>query len=126
MVKDFGVSRELADETMTAEVGTAAWIAPKVLTNRGHYDQSADIHSLGVVLSEVDTWEVPYSSNRDGKSTVQLMVLVAGGKLRPSFRSDCPRPFHELAMACLQLSPVKRPKASVVAHKLRKLLRDGM
>ncbi|KAH9091275.1 hypothetical protein LEN26_018807 [Aphanomyces euteiches] len=128
---DFGISRELTEETMTAEAGTAAWIAPEVLTNSGHYDQSADIYSFGVVLSELDTWQIPYSSTSSsqsgtsGMSSVHMTMLVAAGKLRPAFRPDCPSSIHELAQECLEMDPTKRPKASKVAYELRRFLREG-
>ncbi|KAF0705316.1 hypothetical protein AaE_014576, partial [Aphanomyces astaci] len=62
---DFGTSREcLTSVTMTAEIGTVAWIAPEILKGV-RYSAKADMYSLGVVLSEMDTLQVPYSnSNR--------------------------------------------------------------
>ncbi|KAF0694851.1 Aste57867_14291 [Aphanomyces stellatus] len=129
---DFGISREVTDETMTAEAGTAAWTAPEVLTNHGHYDESADVYSLGVVLSELDTWQIPYSNNSTtgssgssgNMSNVQMAMLVAQGKLRPAFRPDCPPQVLQIAMACLDMNPEKRPKASKVAYDLRRLERE--
>ncbi|RHY29222.1 hypothetical protein DYB32_005324 [Aphanomyces invadans] len=120
---DFGISREASDETMTVEAGTAAWTAPEVLTNSGHYDEKADIYSLGVVLSELDTWQIPYSSGTSGSgySNVQMAMLVAAGKLAPSFRTDCPPEVLQLARACLEMDPENRPKASKVAYELRRL-----
>ena len=46
---DFGLAR-LRDFSvqMTANVGTVQWMAPEVLLG-SHYDQSADIYSLGMV-----------------------------------------------------------------------------
>ncbi|KAG6975352.1 hypothetical protein JG688_00002483 [Phytophthora aleatoria] len=51
---DFGVSRGLIDLTMTGGVGTPYWTAPEILEGK-HYTEKADIYSLGVVLSELDT-----------------------------------------------------------------------
>ncbi|ETV78071.1 TKL protein kinase, variant 1 [Aphanomyces astaci] len=125
---DFGISRELADDTMTSEAGTAAWTAPEVLTNNGHYNEKADMYSFGVVLSELDTWQIPYSSTSsqssngpNGYSNVQMAMLVAAGKLAPSFRSDCPPEVLALARACLSMDPDSRPTASIVAYELRRL-----
>ncbi|KAJ0389439.1 hypothetical protein P43SY_011813 [Pythium insidiosum] len=55
---DFGASRERADYTMTAGVGSSFWMAPEVMLGQ-HYDESADVYSFGVMLSELDTHEMP-------------------------------------------------------------------
>ncbi|OQR88498.1 kinase, partial [Thraustotheca clavata] len=51
-ITDFGVSRENDDATMTAGIGTYRWMAPEVLQD-GHYTESADIFSFGVILAEL-------------------------------------------------------------------------
>jgi hypothetical protein len=59
-LSDFGISRNRSvEETMTAGVGTARWIAPEVILG-GHYTEFADIYSFGVVLSELDTTKSPF------------------------------------------------------------------
>ncbi|ETM47566.1 TKL protein kinase, partial [Phytophthora nicotianae] len=50
---DFGISREQADRTMTAGVGTSLWMAPEVMLGE-RYDDKADMFSFGVLLSELD------------------------------------------------------------------------
>ncbi|KAJ0389560.1 hypothetical protein ATCC90586_011680 [Pythium insidiosum] len=55
---DFGVARERADHTMTAAVGSSLWMAPEVLRGE-RYDERADMFSFGVVLSELDTNQLP-------------------------------------------------------------------
>ncbi|ETW09747.1 TKL protein kinase, variant [Aphanomyces invadans] len=60
-LSDFGTSRStVGDATMTAEVGTIAWIAPEVLKGQ-KYSVSADMYSFGVLMSEVDMGISPYS-----------------------------------------------------------------
>ncbi|KAF0725268.1 hypothetical protein Ae201684_016233 [Aphanomyces euteiches] len=61
---DFGISRhDTSSETMTAGVGTYRWMAPEVLTFK-QYSTSVDVFSFGVVLSELDTHELPYANLR--------------------------------------------------------------
>ncbi|ETP29846.1 hypothetical protein F442_21064 [Phytophthora nicotianae P10297] len=60
VVHHFGVSRERADRTMTAAVGTSLWMAPEAMMGQG-YDDKADIFSFGIVLSELNTHSMPYS-----------------------------------------------------------------
>ncbi|KAG6953804.1 hypothetical protein JG688_00012639 [Phytophthora aleatoria] len=56
---DFGASRIRSDATMTAGVGSSLWMAPEVMMGK-RYGEKADVFSLGVVISEQDTHELPY------------------------------------------------------------------
>ncbi|CAK4629352.1 unnamed protein product, partial [Aphanomyces euteiches] len=64
-ITDFGIAREVDETTLTAGIGTYRWMAPEVLVD-GHYSESADMFSFGVILSELDTEIVPYSDLRNG------------------------------------------------------------
>ncbi|GLE10929.1 hypothetical protein PINS_up023201 [Pythium insidiosum] len=71
---DFGVSRLRADQnssTMTTCVGTLRWMAPEVMVG-GRYGESADVFSFGVVLSELDTHEIPYNVGGESMPTAPL------------------------------------------------------
>ncbi|RHY22942.1 hypothetical protein DYB32_009352 [Aphanomyces invadans] len=60
-ITDFGISRlrQHPDATMTAGVGTPLWTAPEVFTSNSYTD-SVDVYSFGVILSELDTLQVPF------------------------------------------------------------------
>ncbi|KAG2789346.1 hypothetical protein Pcac1_g2092 [Phytophthora cactorum] len=95
-LSDFGVSRtRRGGETMTSGVGTAYWTAPEVLA--GHkYSEKADIYSLGVVLAELDTGELPFydarTSDGDKMEAIHVLSLVRVDR-RPKWSwvssSDC-------------------------------------
>ncbi|ETV87402.1 TKL protein kinase, variant [Aphanomyces astaci] len=116
---DFGVSRETSEDTMTAEIGTVAWIAPEVLKGI-YYSEKADIYSLGVLISEMDTAEVPYS-NLDQifpefrepmdihAAKTRIAMLVVAGDLRPSLTPACPPCIVDIASRCLSYDPHRRP-----------------
>ncbi|KAJ0389125.1 hypothetical protein P43SY_010627 [Pythium insidiosum] len=82
-VTDFGVSRERADSTMTAGVGSSLWMAPEVMLGE-RYDERADVFSFGVVLSELDTHMLPYAqaketgTNRKLPETAVLQMVSLG------------------------------------------------
>ncbi|EQC42372.1 TKL protein kinase [Saprolegnia diclina VS20] len=120
---DFGESRLRSyQETMTSNVGTARWIAPEVLLN-DDYSEKADIYSFGVLLSELDTHDVPYSDiNLDERVIVQR---VAVGQLRPKFSATCPEKLRRLANHCMQADPALRPDANKVAASLADLLESN-
>ncbi|OQR88640.1 protein kinase [Achlya hypogyna] len=86
-VADLGSARD-DTSTMTAGVGTPHWMAPEVRAYGAKYDASADIYSFGVILTELNTFQVLYADVT--MPPLQLMSEVAAGRLRPSLRADCP------------------------------------
>lgn len=138
-LSDFGTSRhklEADDDdddngdraaVMTAGVGTVRWVAPEVLAG-DRYDESADLFSLGVILSELDTHALPYADARGEDGTVLsesaiAHFVVAGSLGAPSFSVACPDEIRALATRCTSRDPAARPTALQVAFELRTLLR---
>ncbi|ETW02643.1 TKL protein kinase [Aphanomyces invadans] len=124
---DFGVSREAIDhETLTQGVGTYRWMAPEVLVD-GHYTTSADMYSFGVILTELNTHEIPYADRKNATggamSDTAIIAQVIRGDLKPSFRPDADPWFVEFALKCLDSQPVNRPTAMEAAYFLRMALR---
>ncbi|EQC31464.1 TKL protein kinase [Saprolegnia diclina VS20] len=118
-VTDFGTSRETSEETMTSEIGTVAWIAPEVLKGV-RYTEKADMYSLGVLISEMDMMEIPYSNIHRllpesclgvELAKTRIAMLVVAGELRPVFSTDCPAPILNVARRCLAYLPEDRPTA---------------
>ncbi|CAI5738289.1 unnamed protein product [Hyaloperonospora brassicae] len=133
---DFGTSRTLdEDQTMTAEIGTVSWIAPEVLRGE-QYSEKADVYSVGVILTELDTCRRPYShgvpseSNQEGAagktktSNTRIAVLVSAGSLRPEVHPDCPLSVRRLVDKCLAYDPEERPSALQIHFELRNLERE--
>ncbi|RHY37215.1 hypothetical protein DYB34_009363 [Aphanomyces astaci] len=143
-LSDFGISRVTKlDETMTANVGTIAWIAPEVLTTTtvltGHrYTTKADIYSFGAFLSEMDTLGTPYatetSTNCEGFSNARIAILVgihcmgfflvSQGQLQPSFTHNMPPTLLALARQCLEFHGSERPSAAQVVAALEAFLHN--
>ncbi|RLN06667.1 hypothetical protein BBJ28_00018871 [Nothophytophthora sp. Chile5] len=125
-LSDFGVSRKTTvNETMTSGVGTLLWTAPEIIEGK-KYSEKADIYSLGVVLSELDTCEPPFADVTTDKGErlpgMQLAQLVRLGKIRVTLRSDCPPSLRKLAMDCTQLDPDLRPSSMQVAFTLKSII----
>jgi hypothetical protein len=129
-VCDFGVSRFASqNNTMTSGVGTGKWLAPEVIAGSKNYDESCDIYSFGVVLSELDTHRLPYD-DVDGPHghklpEVAVLQMVAAGQLQPTLTTSCPDQIRHVALKCLSFSPTERPTAMEVAYLLRMALRDS-
>ncbi|RHZ04241.1 hypothetical protein DYB37_006979 [Aphanomyces astaci] len=72
-----------------------------------------DIYSFGVLVSELDTNDIPYADYRNEKNQplndFQIMTLVRQGTLQPHFTHGCPDWVYDLALRCLSLDPHLRP-----------------
>ncbi|GAB9465620.1 Tkl protein kinase [Globisporangium polare] len=121
-LSDFGLSRTRSfEETMTCGIGTLLWTAPEILRGEA-YTEKADIFSYGIVLSELDTCLPPYALNdevsKQQLTNMQLINLVAKGRIKPRFRGDCPVALERLATSCVAADPAKRPNAMQIVLAL--------
>ncbi|GLE05130.1 hypothetical protein PINS_up014118 [Pythium insidiosum] len=115
-LSDFGESRERTiQSTMTAGVGTARWVAPEIILGED-YSELADVYSLGVLLTELDTHQIPFESMGLEEHTIVQQVAV--GKLRPKVSETCPEVIRRLTHECLQFDPQLRPSAARVLQTL--------
>ncbi|KAJ0405099.1 hypothetical protein P43SY_000510 [Pythium insidiosum] len=121
---DFGASRERADSTMTAGVGTLRWMAPEVMRG-GRYSDMADIFSFGVVLSELDTHRIPYSVDGAPSNDLAIITQVAMGQLSVEFSTNADEKIVELAQMCMAFEVSARPTASHVESILKSFVRGG-
>lgn len=66
-LSDFGHSKVVRDGYTYARshVGTPQYLAPEVAYNQRHYDERADLWSLGVVLYVMLTGHYPFPSSED-------------------------------------------------------------
>jgi serine/threonine-protein kinase TNNI3K len=125
---DFGVSRERSDATMTAGIGSSLWMAPEVMLGE-RYDEKSDVFSFGVVLSELDTHQLPYADAREegtGRPISQTAVLqlVSLGRLSVSLTSNDTFPdLQQLVRDCVALDPTLRPAAAEVLHRVHQMWR---
>ncbi|KAJ0393677.1 hypothetical protein P43SY_010414 [Pythium insidiosum] len=119
---DFGVSRERVDHTMTQRVGTVHWMAPEVMKGE-HYGDRADIFSFGVVLSELDTHQLPYAVDGRALPAEAVMLRTLMGTLELSFSAHADPVVVRLAQQCAAGDPDQRPSAAAVLATLEQVLR---
>ncbi|RHY17545.1 hypothetical protein DYB30_007889 [Aphanomyces astaci] len=129
---DFGVARQVSGTTMTQGIGSLQWTAPEVLEG-GQYTAQADMYSLGILLSELDTHQPPYATDEDALSDIVLLrpSLQCPPERNPAeeedkkryhgvvgFSTSCPHRVQKLATLCLALDPNKRPTPAQVLQML--------
>ncbi|GLE02634.1 hypothetical protein PINS_up011475 [Pythium insidiosum] len=117
---DFGVSRERTDISMTSGVGTLRWMAPEVMQG-GRYTETADVFSFGVVLSELDTHQLPYSVEGRNLPDAAIITQISLGRLQVSFSPWADINIVDLARRCMAMSPADRPSAKFVMNHLYRI-----
>jgi serine/threonine protein kinase len=90
-----------------------------------------DIYSFGVILSELDTHQIPYALNVSNSSSAEthvpltemaILQQVAAGELQPNFSPTCPDAILDVAHKCLSYKADDRPTAMQLAYMLRQLI----
>jgi len=103
-------------------MGTAAYMSPEQA--RGlPVNQASDVFSMGVVLYEMVTGELPFK----GDTPLDTMHSIAFDEARPVtvIRRNLPPELHRVVSRCLRKKPADRHKnARALAAELKKLKND--
>ncbi len=109
-VVDFGLAkREAGELTMTIDgqiLGTPAYMSPEQASGRGHkVSRTADVYSLGVILFEMLTGQLPFQGSRPAL----LVQIINDRPTNPrSLNSKIPRDLETICLKCLEKQPRDR------------------
>jgi len=124
-IMDFGLAK-LADTTVVTKegttVGTIAYMSPEQAQGEA-VDRRTDIWSLGVVMYELITGQLPFRGDRD--QAVVHAILREKSQPLTSLRSGVPLEFERIINKCLDKDPGYRYQSvSELLADLKRLKRD--
>ena len=107
-VTDFGIARFSRSDTKTMTgkaIGSVHYISPEQARGEAT-DERADIYSVGVMLYEMMTGQVPFQS--DNVVSVAIMQLQADAKKPSEINPDIPPALEEITMKAMKKNPAER------------------
>ena len=124
-VMDFGIARFTQAETQTMTdkaIGSVHYIAPEQARG-GHINDKADIYSVGVMLYEMLTGQLPFVA--DNAVSVAIMQMQAEPTPPTRINPSIPKGLEEITMHAMEKNPAQRfPSAADMLEDIERFRRN--
>ena len=124
-VMDFGIARFTQAETQTMTdkaIGSVHYIAPEQARG-GHINDKADIYSVGVMLYEMLTGQLPFVA--DNAVSVAIMQMQAEPTSPTRINPSIPKGLEEITMHAMEKNPAQRfPSAADMLEDIERFRRN--
>jgi serine/threonine protein kinase len=121
-IKDLTQTETLLKTMAGTVVGTAAYMSPEQARGRP-VSQASDVFSLGIVIYEMVTGELPFKGN----TPIDTMHAIVFDEVEPvtALRKNLPPELQRILSSCLRKNPRTRyPDANHLAEDLRRLKKE--
>lgn len=123
-VADFGLSKHKFQTFVSCRDlrGTLPYMAPELVSNPNQVSERCDVWSMGVVMWEMYTLEIPYNK----MSAQQILLALMHGNIHLHIPSSCEPEWRGLIEMCMDPKPESRPSFKQLTIILDKMLRQLM
>ncbi|RHZ84377.1 hypothetical protein Glove_82g90 [Diversispora epigaea] len=115
-ISDLGLSGPV-NKPLNSIYGNLPYVAPEVLCDQ-IYTTKSDTYSLGILMWEIITGEVPYGEH---EHDLYLMYAIVKG-YRPKIHEEIPHEYADLMKQCWDADPNNRPCAFTICEKMGLLI----
>ncbi|RHZ89727.1 hypothetical protein Glove_11g30 [Diversispora epigaea] len=119
-VSDLGLSGPVDKPLNNNSIyGNLPYIAPEVLCGQ-IYTTKSDIYSLGILMWEIVTGEIPFREHEYDKD---LALAIVNG-YRPKLHEEIPNEYADLMKQCWDANPDNRPDANIIHERIELLIKS--
>lgn len=119
---DFGIARLEFNQQLTTDgalLGTIAYMSPEQLQNSHNITHQTDIYSIGIVLYELFTHQLPYVAENPGLAILQILGQEPVSPI--DHNSAVGQDINQIILACMSKYPHHRFAS---CHLLQKLIQE--
>ncbi|RHZ64785.1 hypothetical protein Glove_320g191 [Diversispora epigaea] len=109
------------NEQLDSIHGNLPCIAPEILYEK-NYTIKSDVYSLGIIMWEVITGEIPFSNHKFDSKPNFCLAIING--YRPEIYKYIPYEYANLMKRCWDTNPDNRPDAKTIKNEMDSLIRS--